>query len=222
MYIFLICLPFVLALIWLGYKLYGFAMKNNQPKVSYSVSNLNTTISVINHVVGLIWAMPGLLILGLYFYMQFIIPSTQFVPFTFKGSSIEQAVQYVNEFHRSNKRLPSEGEFYSWEKEILKLGENEIGFSYETPPYPNDVLKKCGEPPKNSFLVGYWMGDVNAYYVPWLRKNDVAYIFDQEYFMMGSAFKDFLIFLAFASIFIVPSFCLVADSFASKPKKFLS
>ncbi len=224
MYIFLIYLylPLVLALIWLGYKLYGFAIKKNQPKVSYSISNVSEDISFLKRFVGLVWVIPGLCIIGVYFYMYLITPSKQFSPFELKGSVIEQAVQYVNEFQKFNKRLPSEGDFSSWEREILKLGENEVGLSYLIPPYPSEVLIKFGEPPKNSFLIGYWAGDVYKYYVPWLRESNVLYVFDEEYFMMGSAFKDFLLFLAYASIFIIPSFCLVASSLASKSKKCLS
>lgn len=221
MYMPLIYLPFVVALIWLGYKLYGFAMKKHQPKVSYSVSTLGKTISVINHTVGLIFAMPGLLILGLYFYIYFFAPSNQISSFELKGSVFEKAIKYVNEFQKSNKRLPHGGEFLDWEKEMLRLGEDEMGLSYLLPPYPSDVLIKFGEPPKNSFLIGYWTGDVHSYYIPWSSENDVAYILDREYYIMGSAFKDFILFLSYASIFLVPSFCLVADSFASKPKKCL-
>ena len=116
-------------------------------------------------------------------------------------ADFKSTASFIEDFRKRRNRLPSEKELGRWGFDNGRLGYARI-MDPASGNCGNDGVAKLGYPPKGKYLLCIWRGEWMEYYAPWSGRTTLS--FDRvEYYTLGSAVKDTLLFgiLAAASIF---------------------
>lgn len=112
-------------------------------------------------------------------------PSAQFRPLDAEHSVlIEAAAAYITDFRAKTSHNPTSIEFETWKEAYTEQypGLDGWGFSLLNRPYPDELLEKFGQPPREGFVLMYWGHGAWIEYVSWFGNGKQAYVPDAEYF----------------------------------------
>ena len=113
-----------------------------------------------------------------------------------------ETANYVDEFNAVNARLPTADEFEGWSETQPKKWPSTKNLFLETNPtyiqhrlyepyYDIDKTEDFGIPPDGSYILGLWRGEWFEYYISWKSTTTMSFQ-AADYYMFGSALKDFL------------------------------
>jgi hypothetical protein len=76
------------------------------------------------------------------------------------------AIEFVEQFLAEHKRIPTEAEFYAWNKDVLKnKWKRHHHYAFRDRSHPYAVSKGAKGP--NDYMVGYWRSEWHLYYRSW-------------------------------------------------------
>ncbi|MDE2615915.1 MAG: hypothetical protein KGL73_02705 [Burkholderiales bacterium] len=116
--------------------------------------------------------------------------------------SLEKIEAFAQHELASRGSLPSGQEVAEWMRQMDKLGSNfdGSGYTYSIDKFPAKVRSEFGEPPKNSFVIGWWNGDSDVVFASWQKDRSVAAIGSSSY-VLGSRLGDLLLWSSFSLAF---------------------
>ncbi|MES2041443.1 MAG: hypothetical protein V4495_26805 [Pseudomonadota bacterium] len=137
-----------------------------------------------------------------------------------RKAEIEDAKAYIQRFQERHAHMPTNQDFADWARFRRDL--ESIGFSYQTAPFSDELIKEFGKPPEGAYVFNFVLGGSFVYYPSWSKRLNSVYITDEQWWSHGSRWADVGYFsIAWLLPFFLAGLCmkLFRNEADTKPKK---
>ena len=106
-------------------------------------------------------------------------------------AKFDGAHAFVRQWRKTHGQLPTKDEF-------REFAGDRIDYTRQLEPLelvPSEVLAEFGDPPHGAYLLMYWRGEWREYAPSWTAANTLTFE-KSDYYLLGSALGDFIVYLA--------------------------